>query len=97
MKKEKEKETEKKTETRKITKYLKQRGIDIVLKECGNNLRCFKNHIRSTCHLDKRTKLYPLICEAKEILKNRLLEYQDVKIAVEKLLQENFGENEIIF
>ena len=83
----------KKTGTRKVTKYLKQRGIEVVLKECGNNLRCFRNHIRTTCHLDKRTKLYMLICEAKEVLKNRLLEYQDVKIAVDVFMQKNFGEN----
>ena len=83
----------KKTEIRKVTRYLKQRGIEVVLKECGNNLRCFRNHIRTTCHLDKRTKLYTLICEAKEVLKNRLLEYQDVKIAVDVFMQKNFGEN----
>ena len=42
-----------KLSTRIITKYLKSRGIDLVLQECGNNLRAFNAHLRRVCNLDR--------------------------------------------
>lgn len=81
-----------KLSTRVITKYLKSRGIDLVLQECGNNLRAFNAHLRRVCKLDKSVKLYDIDKQAKEILQTHLNEYKDVVIAVENFLQENFGE-----
>lgn len=91
------KKTTEKTETTKstriITKYLKQRGIDLVLQECGNNLRAFKSHLKKVCNLDKSVKLYDIVKQAKEILKTRLDEYKVVDKAVDKFLRDNFGGN----
>ena len=78
--------------TREITKYLKMRGLEIVLQECGNNLRVFRAHIKRVCNLPKGTKLYYIIQMAKEVLKNRLNAYGDAVQAVEKFLEVNFGE-----
>ena len=69
---------ESKTSTRIITKYLKNRGIDVVLQECGNNLRAFNGHLRRVCNLDKSVKLYDIDKQAKEVLKTHLTEYKDV-------------------
>ena len=77
--------------TREITKYLKMRGLDTVLKECGNNLRVVRNHLRRVCNLPKGTNLYYITQTAKEVLKNRLNEYGDSVKAVEKWLEDNFG------
>ena len=77
--------------TRIITKYLKNIGIDVVLRECGNNLRAFNAHIRRECNLDKKVKLYNIDLQAKEVLKNRLKQYGKVLNAVEIFLKENFG------
>lgn len=77
--------------TRIITKYLKNIGIDVVLRECGNNLRAFNAHIRRECNLDKGVKLYNIDLQAKEVLKNRLKQYGKVLNAVEIFLKENFG------
>ena len=82
---------ESKTSTRIITKYLKNRGIDVVLQECGNNLRAFNGHLRRVCNLDKSVKLYDIDKQAKEVLKTHLTEYKDVEKAVDTFLQENFG------
>lgn len=79
------------TSTRKITKYLKMRGIKTVLKECGNNIRSFNAHLRRECQLDKTTKLYEIDKEVKNVLSNNLDDYGAVVLAVKKLLQMNFG------
>ena len=77
--------------TREITKYLKMRGLYVVLQECGNNLRTFRAHIKRVCNIPKGTKLYYINKQAKEVLKNRLNEYGTVVQAVEKFLEDNFG------
>ena len=80
-----------KTPTRVISQYLKNRGIHLVLQECGNNIRAFNAHLRRVCKLDKSVKLYDIDKQAKDILQNRLNDYNSVVKAVELFLQETFG------
>ncbi len=77
--------------TRIISIYLKNRGIDTVLHECGNNLRAFKAHLKRVCNLSKTVKLYNVVLQAKAVLKDRLNDYGAVVQAVDKFLEENFG------
>ena len=77
--------------TRVISIYLKNRGIDTVLQECGNNLRAFKAHLRRVCSLLKTVKLYNIQQQAKAVLENRLDKYSIVVKAVDEFLENNFG------
>lgn len=77
--------------TRVISIYLKNRGIDTVLQECGNNLRAFKAHLRRVCSLPKTVKLYNIQQQAKAVLENRLDNYSIVVKAVDEFLENNFG------
>lgn len=76
----------------KISIYLKNRGIEAVLKECGYNLRSFKAHLKRECGAEiSNTCIYNFRQKAKQLIKSHFTKNHQVEKVVEKWLKENFG------
>ena len=74
-----------------VANYLKEIGINEALKQCDNNIKAFKIHLRRVLNLDKSVNLYNIGKQAEAILSNSQNKCDDFEILVDKFLEENFG------
>ena len=79
------------TGTRKITNYLKHRGMETVLMECNNNLRTVKNHIKRVCDLPKNINMSYIMAQIKDYMNLKFFEKYNTDFdLIYKFLKENF-------
>ena len=86
------------TGTRKITNYLKRRGMETVLKECDNNLRIVKNHIKRVCDLPKNINMGYVMAQIRDYIHSNFYEKYNTDFdLIYQFLKENFGGEDNVY